>query len=225
MTIFDRNRSPSNSWSEIGCGARWPANTIYRELEDSTTLTSTAPTTTPSASTSEPSLTSAVTTPTASRPIQVSTAPIDPDPSTSKSWIAGPVAGGIVALLLLGALFFWWRRRKSVQESNNTPSMAQTGAAGGYFPEYVGSPHENNRTPQLHGPSSPPAAPYDPSNSPPHYSSPSPGPHDALNTSQYKCPPSGTPNTTPWQEPSRPVAELDATGMAVSELDSTGTQH
>ncbi|KAK3489562.1 uncharacterized protein B0T23DRAFT_431011 [Neurospora hispaniola] len=213
MTIYDRFPSHNQSWIEINCATRWSAYTIYREFEDSTTSTSTTPTPTPSASTSEPSLTSAVTTPTASTPIPVSTAPIDPNPSTSKAWIAGPVAGGIVALLLLGALFFGWRRRKSGQGSSNTPSMAQTGATGGYFPEYVGSPHENNHTSQPHGPSSPPAAPYHPSNGPPHYSSHSPGPHDAFNTSPYKYPASGTSNTTSWQGSPRPVSELDATGM------------
>ncbi|EGO51380.1 hypothetical protein NEUTE1DRAFT_149182 [Neurospora tetrasperma FGSC 2508] len=210
MTIFDHPR-PTNSWVNIGCASQWSANTIYRELEASTTSTSTTPTTTPSVSTSEPSLASAVTTPTSNSPF-LTAAPIDPKPSTSKAWIAGPVAGGIVALLLLGALFFWWRRRKSAQERNNTPSMAQTGAAGGYFPEYVGSPHGNNHTPQLHGPSSPPAAPYHPSNSPPQYSSHSPGPHDAFNTSPYKYPASGTSNTTSWQGSPRPVSELDSTG-------------
>ncbi|EAA35980.1 hypothetical protein GE21DRAFT_54 [Neurospora crassa] len=212
MTIYDRFPSHNKSWIEMNCATRWSAYTIYREFEDSITSTSMTPTTTPSASTSEPSLTSAVTTPTSSSPF-LTDAPIDPKPSTSKAWIAGPVAGGIVALLLLGALFFWWRRRKSGQESSNTPSMAQTGTAGGYFPEYVGSPHENDHTPQLNSPSSPPAAPYHPSNSPPHYSSHSPGPHDAFNTSPYKYPASGTSNTTSWQGSPRPVSELDATGM------------
>lgn len=100
--------------------------------------------------------------------------------------------------------------------------MAQAGAAGGYFPKHVGNPHDNNHTPQSHGPSGPPAAPHHLSNRPPHYTSQSPGPHDGLNTSQYKYPASGTPNTMSWQGSPMPVSELDSTGMAVSELDATG---
>ncbi|KAK3952657.1 hypothetical protein QBC32DRAFT_259514 [Pseudoneurospora amorphoporcata] len=218
MTIFDHYLSPSNSWIEMGCATGWSAFTIYRELEASTTSTSTStstsstPTTTLSASTSEPSLTSVITPSTSNPPPPLPTSTQEPKPSSSKAWIAGPVAGGIAALLLLGALFFWWRRRKNAQETNEGPAMAQSGTAGGYQPEYVGSPHNTNHTPQQYGPSGPPSAPYYPPNSPPHYGSSSPPLHDASNASQYNYAASGTPNTMSWQGSPRPVSEQDPMG-------------
>ncbi|KAK3335041.1 hypothetical protein B0H65DRAFT_436328 [Neurospora tetraspora] len=216
MTIYDHYSSASNSWMEIACAYEgWNVFTIYRNLDASATSTSSTPITSSSASTSEPSLTSVVATSTSSPPPPTTK---DPEPSPSKAWIAGPVAGGIAALLLLGALFFWWRRRKNAQNSIETPPMTQTGAASGYQPEYVGNPHGNNYTPQLHSPSSPPAAPYYPPNSPPHYSSNSPGLHDASTASQYNYPASGTPNTMSWQGSPRPVSEQPSAGMQHKQI-------
>ncbi|KAK1776447.1 hypothetical protein QBC45DRAFT_419460 [Copromyces sp. CBS 386.78] len=226
MTIFDHYSSATNSWVEIGCADEdWNIFTVYRDLDVSATSTSETPITSSSASTSEPSLTSIVATSTSipppptqdPKPSSTSIPPPptqDPKPSSSssKAWIAGPVAGGIAALLLLGALFFWWRRRKNAQESNEGPAMAQAGTAGGYQPEYVGSPHNANHTPQQCGPSSPPSAPYYPPNSPPHYGSSSPPLHDASNASQYNYAASGTPNTMSWQGSPGPVSEQDAMG-------------
>ncbi|KAK3396632.1 hypothetical protein B0T20DRAFT_442704 [Sordaria brevicollis] len=228
MTIFDHYPSPSQSWIEVGCAGVWNAYTIYREVEASTTSTSSTSTTTStsststilsSTSTSGPTATSAVPTSTSSPPPPPPTATEDPKPSTSKAWIAGPVAGGVAALILLGALFFWWRGRKNRQNSAETPSMAQTDAPGGYQPEYVGgNPHANNDTPHLHDPStsSPPpvsSATYYPPSGPPHYGTNSPGLQDASNASQYTYPISGTPNTMSWQGSPRPVSEQDPAGM------------
>lgn len=38
---------------------------------------------------------------------------VEPSPTGSKAWIAGPVVGAIVALVLLVALGLWWRKRKA----------------------------------------------------------------------------------------------------------------
>lgn len=181
---------------EVGCGYAWGEYAIYRNVDAYTTS---------SPATSEPIVTSVITIFTTGPSLLPPTATEDPKPSTSKAWIAGPVAGGVAALLLLGALFFWWRGKKNRQ--NNVETL------GGYQPEYVGKPHASDNTSNLHSPSSPPAVPYYPPNSHPHYGTDPPGQHDASNMSQYTYPVSGTPNTRSWQGPPMPVSELDPAGM------------
>ena len=215
MTIYDRYPSPKNSWTQVGCAQSWNENTIFRVVDVSTTSTGSSPTTTSFASTSEPSLTSLVPTST------TSTAAEDSQPSKSKAWIAGPVAGGVAGLLFLGALFFWWRGRKNKKASVvEEPTMAQTGpgpgpTGGGYQgqqPEYIpGNPHDSNYASELYSPSSPhlPAGYYPSQHSIIPGSSPtSPGVYDAssVHPAQYNYLASMTPmmpntntNMTTWQ--------------------------
>jgi hypothetical protein len=43
--------------------------------------------------------------------------------SPSKAWIAGPVAGGVVALALIGFAIFWWRRRKAAKAAGEEKNV------------------------------------------------------------------------------------------------------
>lgn len=191
MTIYDSYPSPQSSLFHISCASSWGADAsraIYRQLEASATSAAGIPLTTSLASTPNPTSTSNNTTST-STPLPPPTATNDPEPPSSKVWIAGPAVGLVAALLLLLALILWWRMRKKAKESEGEEEgpepepesepdysemapAAPAGTAGpaagpgpgprGNPPGYIDMHCGNSYTPQLRRPllTAPPTAPF-----------------------------------------------------------------
>lgn len=118
-TIFDRSPLATDSWTEYFCAnSGFSGHTVYREIA-ATTAESTAQTSAAS-QTADPASSTSIPEP--------STVPYDDysytdtENPSSKAWIAGAVAGPVVALAALGGFAFWYRRRK-----------AQTAKTGGKY--------------------------------------------------------------------------------------------
>ncbi|KAJ5811152.1 hypothetical protein N7447_010668, partial [Penicillium robsamsonii] len=131
MTIFQTFPYATPSASNIFCGFRWKANTIYRELEATTTESSTAPPSSPTPSTTTlrtgqfPTTTPAPTKPISTTGSSVSQSPTSTAATTttssSKAWIAGVVVGPIAGIALIAGLIFWWNYRRKAKQ----PSLSQ----------------------------------------------------------------------------------------------------
>ncbi|CAG9993197.1 unnamed protein product [Clonostachys byssicola] len=150
MTIYQNSPSSGPTVKHFFCANVWPAKTVYRDLRQAATTTTSselapssselAPSSGNLAPTSEPTdtlnfdtLTRAITTQTTSTQTSatssVPTESADASGSSSKStvdqkaWIAGPVLGGLIVLALVAGGMFWWGRRSrggGEREGDNT---------------------------------------------------------------------------------------------------------
>ncbi|KAK3396629.1 hypothetical protein B0T20DRAFT_395138 [Sordaria brevicollis] len=132
---------PNTAWLSMGCVSTEVEHpTYYRSAtyqNPPPEITSTSPP--PSFSSipmsqdpshSTPTSTSLATTRTSSSiPVETSGSPPAPAPS-SKTWIAGAVAGPVAAITALGALVFWLKRRKAKRETSESRSPAAPGPDG-----------------------------------------------------------------------------------------------
>ncbi|CAH0053880.1 unnamed protein product [Clonostachys solani] len=150
MTIYQNSPSGGPTIKHFFCANVWPAKTVYRDLRQvATTTTSSelAPLASFSASSSSFSgptnsllnietSTRAITTQTTSTQTSttssVLTESADASGSSSKStvdqkaWIAGPVLGGLIILALFAGGMFWWGRRSrggDEREADNTKNF------------------------------------------------------------------------------------------------------
>ncbi|KAF2108368.1 hypothetical protein BDV96DRAFT_264522 [Lophiotrema nucula] len=131
MTIFQSFPNGMPSAMNYACRAAWLAYTVYRELDASTTSSSTTSTsiTSPSSTaTSFTTRTSFTSSPSPSPTLAPQSTASVPgptqtsDPSSSKpksrAWIAGPVIGGVAAIALLVIGVLWWRKKSNSREKN-----------------------------------------------------------------------------------------------------------
>ncbi|KAJ6123901.1 hypothetical protein N7471_011218 [Penicillium samsonianum] len=121
MTIFQTFPYATPSASNIFCGFHWEANTIYRELQATTTTESTS-SPTPSTTTSQRSPTATTGLAKDSQASQSPTPTVAPTTtSSSKAWIAGAVIGPLAGVAIIAALVFWRIYRRKQKE----PSLSQ----------------------------------------------------------------------------------------------------
>jgi hypothetical protein len=96
MKQYQNQLTMGKAVTNFFCGARWQANTVYRELLTTATTASTSgPTLTTTSPTSPPT----------------STGPPGGGSSGSQAWIAGAVVGPVAAIALAGVAVWWFRRR------------------------------------------------------------------------------------------------------------------
>ncbi|CRL18712.1 unnamed protein product [Penicillium camemberti] len=123
MTIFETSPYGRPSAINIFCGFSWKANTIYRQLQ-ATTTTEPMPSPTLSTTTSPtgPSPTTTTTSTTAdSQASQSPTPTVAATNGSSKAWIAGAGIGPLAGLAIVSALISWWIYRRK----QNQPSLSQ----------------------------------------------------------------------------------------------------
>ncbi|KAK1776419.1 hypothetical protein QBC45DRAFT_216517 [Copromyces sp. CBS 386.78] len=123
MTIMDKFPSATDSWVRHWCAnSDVEAHTVYREIAATTTSSTTHRSQT--SQTADPASSNWLSE--ASNTLYDDYTPMDSGESPSKAWIAGAVAGPVVALVALGAFAFWYRRRKQ-----------QTATTGGKYSPHV----------------------------------------------------------------------------------------
>ncbi|KAJ5501415.1 hypothetical protein N7453_006232 [Penicillium expansum] len=130
MTIFQASPFATPSASNIFCGLGWAANTIYRELQATTTTESTSSSTlsTTTSRTSQSSTTTTAPTTADSQASQSPTPTAVPTKSASKAWIAGAVIGPIagVAIAVLIAWLVYRRKQKQPSSSQGEPFVTHS---------------------------------------------------------------------------------------------------
>ncbi|KAJ5968646.1 hypothetical protein N7501_004894 [Penicillium viridicatum] len=131
MPIFETTPYGTPSASNIFCGFAWKANTIYRQLQATTTteprtgsVDRVLPTNQNSSVLSNPvhhDLTTTTTSTTAaSQTSQSPTPTMAPTKGSSKAWISGAVIGPLAGVAIVAALIFWWiYRRKQNRPKQN----------------------------------------------------------------------------------------------------------